>query len=76
MGIYVLFTVPPTWVNEPEDSFVILGNSVILDCLTSGLPQPKLTWKKASGRINRIKKDQSMYIKKINLFKNARKIKL
>ncbi|XP_062570430.1 cell adhesion molecule DSCAM-like isoform X2 [Saccostrea cucullata] len=41
--------VPPRWVMEPGDSFVILKNSVSLDCLTTGTPVPMITWKKALG---------------------------
>lgn len=41
--------VPPTWINEPEDSFVILKKNVILDCLTNGIPAPKISWKKGLG---------------------------
>ena len=34
---------------EPGDSFVILKNSVSLDCLTTGSPKPTIEWKKAIG---------------------------
>lgn len=36
---------------EPGDSFVILKNSVSLDCLTTGSPKPTIQWKKAIGMI-------------------------
>lgn len=42
--------VPPRWVMEPGDSFVILKNSVSLDCLTTGSPKPTIQWKKAIGK--------------------------
>lgn len=38
--------VPPRWVLEPESSFVVLGRSVVIDCITDGDPQPKNVWKK------------------------------
>ncbi|XP_059143240.1 cell adhesion molecule DSCAM-like [Physella acuta] len=42
--------VPPRWVMEPEDSFVILHESVQLDCLADGTPDPQVVWKKAEGQ--------------------------
>ncbi|CAL1548258.1 unnamed protein product, partial [Lymnaea stagnalis] len=41
--------VPPRWVMEPEDSFVILHESVQLDCQADGTPDPQVVWKKAEG---------------------------
>jgi hypothetical protein len=43
--------VPPRWVMEPGDSFVILKKSVALDCLTTGTPEPVITWQKALGQL-------------------------
>ncbi|CAG5122899.1 unnamed protein product, partial [Candidula unifasciata] len=42
--------VPPRWVMEPEDSFVILHESVQLYCQADGTPQPQVVWKKAEGQ--------------------------
>jgi hypothetical protein len=47
--MFCFISVPPRWVIEPEDSFVILKKSVILDCLSYGIPIPKISWKKALG---------------------------
>ncbi|XP_046582612.1 Down syndrome cell adhesion molecule homolog [Haliotis rubra] len=41
--------VPPRWVVEPHDSFVVLHQSVQLDCQTAGTPDPEVTWRKAIG---------------------------
>ncbi|XP_074653669.1 cell adhesion molecule Dscam1-like [Tubulanus polymorphus] len=41
--------VPPRWVVEPDDSYVVLDKSVTLDCQTTGTPEPKIIWKKAKG---------------------------
>ncbi|KAK3107290.1 hypothetical protein FSP39_011199 [Pinctada imbricata] len=41
--------VPPRWIIEPNDAFVILRGTVSLDCLTTGTPEPLITWKKANG---------------------------
>ncbi|GFO29921.1 Down syndrome cell adhesion molecule [Plakobranchus ocellatus] len=42
--------VPPHWVVEPQDSYVILHESVRLDCQADGTPDPEVVWKKAEGR--------------------------
>ncbi|KAK3760237.1 hypothetical protein RRG08_052186 [Elysia crispata] len=41
--------VPPRWVVEPQDSYVILHQSVRLDCQADGTPAPEVIWKKAEG---------------------------
>lgn len=41
--------VPPRWIYEPQDSSVISGKNVIIDCQADGLPKPSITWKKAIG---------------------------
>ncbi|XP_064651143.1 cell adhesion molecule DSCAM-like isoform X4 [Lineus longissimus] len=41
--------VPPRWVVEPEDSFVVLKTDVIIDCQTTGTPEPTVQWKKAKA---------------------------
>ncbi|GAB1598659.1 Down syndrome cell adhesion molecule-like isoform X2, partial [Argonauta hians] len=42
--------VPPQWVIQPKDSFVVLGKSVLLSCKTTGIPTPSVIWQKAKGR--------------------------
>ncbi|KAF2366688.1 Fibronectin type III [Trinorchestia longiramus] len=43
--------VPPTWVTEPRDASVALGEALVVPCSARGFPQPKVTWlrKTASG---------------------------
>ncbi|PRD34283.1 UNVERIFIED_CONTAM: Dscam2 [Trichonephila clavipes] len=43
------FLVPPRWVIEPSDVFVVKGRSIIVDCQTEGFPQPRVRWTKAEG---------------------------
>jgi len=38
--------VPPRWKVEPQDSSVVLGHSVIVDCQSDADPEPVVTWKK------------------------------
>ncbi|KAK7466725.1 hypothetical protein BaRGS_00037167, partial [Batillaria attramentaria] len=55
--------VPPRWVVEPEDSFVVLYETVQLDCQTAGTPDPRIQWKKAedatSGNYRPVQLEQS-----------------
>ncbi|KAG8193109.1 hypothetical protein JTE90_013867 [Oedothorax gibbosus] len=41
--------VPPRWVIEPSDVFVVKGRSITVDCQTEGFPQPRVRWTKAEG---------------------------
>ncbi|XP_053408969.1 cell adhesion molecule DSCAM-like isoform X3 [Mercenaria mercenaria] len=41
--------VPPRWVVEPEDTFVIRQKSVFLDCHATGIPEPRITWSENKG---------------------------
>ena len=43
-------TVPPTWILEPRDMSVSLGETVVLQCLARGFPPPTVTWKRESGK--------------------------
>ena len=49
LALTVCVAVPPRWVVEPEDSFVVLHQTVQLDCQTAGTPEPTIQWKKAEG---------------------------
>ena len=61
-----MFLVPPHWISQPQDSFVVLGHSVWIDCRSSGTPEPTVMWKKARG------KDLVESIRKQNLPKPRR----
>lgn len=39
----------PEWIEIPEDTEVILGSSGTLNCMASGIPDPKVTWSKTDG---------------------------
>ncbi|KPM10841.1 cell adhesion molecule-like protein 14 [Sarcoptes scabiei] len=43
---------PPQWLAEPQDTQVILHQSVRIDCLASGSPKPFTTWKRATGKFD------------------------
>ncbi|GFQ96052.1 down syndrome cell adhesion molecule-like protein Dscam2 [Trichonephila clavata] len=45
----VSHVVPPRWVIEPSDVFVVKGRSITVDCQTEGFPQPRVRWTKAEG---------------------------
>ncbi|XP_054724764.1 cell adhesion molecule Dscam2-like [Uloborus diversus] len=45
----VIVNVPPKWIVEPKNSFAILGQGVVMDCVAEGYPIPKIHWKKATG---------------------------
>lgn len=38
--------VPPSWISEPSDVSVQVGEEVQFPCLTSGSPKPQVTWTK------------------------------
>lgn len=41
--------IAPNITRGPQDSTVIDGMSVILNCETSGAPRPAITWQKGKG---------------------------
>ncbi len=46
----IVNTVPPRWAVEPQNAFVVLGGSVVINCSAVGDPQPVVVWKKDTGR--------------------------
>ncbi|XP_049948087.1 Down syndrome cell adhesion molecule-like protein 1 [Schistocerca serialis cubense] len=40
--------VPPTWRHEPNDTEVVLGSSLMVDCAADGSPLPSILWRKES----------------------------
>lgn len=51
MGGYVvkqllLFPEPPSFVKPMENKEIIAGEPIVLECMASGSPKPKLTWRK------------------------------
>ena len=49
---YIL--VSPRWTVEPTDKQFAQGSDAKIDCKADGFPQPKITWKKAVGKINEV----------------------
>ncbi|XP_023225163.1 peroxidasin-like protein [Centruroides sculpturatus] len=45
----LLVEAPPQWIEEPQDTTVILENSVIIKCSAIGSPVPNVTWRKISA---------------------------
>ena len=43
--------VRPRWTVEPTDKQFAQGSDAKIDCKADGFPQPKITWKKAVGKI-------------------------
>lgn len=41
----------PRWVQIPEDITASIGETVLIKCVASGSPKPKISWKKYSGEI-------------------------
>ena len=43
--------VSPRWTVEPTDKQFAQGSDAKIDCKADGFPQPKISWKKAVGKI-------------------------
>ncbi|XP_022236625.1 Down syndrome cell adhesion molecule-like protein Dscam2, partial [Limulus polyphemus] len=39
--------VPPYWMIEPTNTYVVLNEPVNINCLAKGYPVPRITWKRA-----------------------------
>ena len=44
-------TVPPRWIVEPENTAVIAGEDVVLQCYATGTPLPLVTWRIYQGKL-------------------------
>ncbi len=52
MDLIVIFIlVRPRWTVEPTDKQFAQGSDAKIDCKADGFPQPKISWKKAVGKI-------------------------
>lgn len=38
----------PSWLIEPKNTFVVIGQTAAIDCSAEGSPSPRISWKKAS----------------------------
>ncbi|KAH3692730.1 hypothetical protein DPMN_193884 [Dreissena polymorpha] len=45
--------VPSSWIIKPEDTSVIRLNSVVIDCLVTGIPEPSVTWSEQKAHLSR-----------------------
>ncbi|KFM75225.1 Down syndrome cell adhesion molecule-like protein, partial [Stegodyphus mimosarum] len=45
----MIVNVPPRWKVEPTNNFAVVGQSVTMDCIAEGYPNPRIFWKKATG---------------------------
>lgn len=41
--------VPPRWIQEPQDTALMLGQSVVIPCEADGYPEPEITWMKGGN---------------------------
>ena len=46
LNLIWFFAVPPKWVSMPEDTHVRYGSTCYVKCQASGVPQPKIVWKR------------------------------
>lgn len=51
----VLFIVAPRWVMEPQDTALMLGQAVVINCEAEGYPHPTITWLKGGNKNGRKK---------------------
>lgn len=52
----VFFVVAPRWMMEPQDTALMLGQAVVVNCEADGYPQPQIMWAKGGNNIkDRIK---------------------
>lgn len=49
---YVLAS--PKWVKQPMDITAVIGEALGVNCVASGSPNPRISWKKYSGIISYI----------------------
>jgi Down syndrome cell adhesion molecule len=45
--------VPPSWLFEPQDTNVMLGNPIAINCEANGYPRPVITWFKAKNKASK-----------------------
>lgn len=41
---------PPRWIHEPQDTALMLGNAVVINCEADGYPVTEITWLKGGNR--------------------------
>lgn len=46
------FIVPPRWIREPQDTALMLGQAVVINCEAEGYPKPEITFLKGGNKSN------------------------
>ena len=46
LTLYCYFSEPPSFSKKMEDKEVRVGEAIVLECMASGSPKPKLHWNK------------------------------
>ena len=49
LTFFFLNLVRPRWTVEPTDKQFAQGSDAKVDCKADGFPQPRISWKKATG---------------------------
>lgn len=47
----ISFSVAPKWLEEPNNSSLLLGRRGAVSCSASGYPQPQVHWMKKDGMV-------------------------
>ncbi|XP_060516116.1 cell adhesion molecule Dscam2 [Cylas formicarius] len=46
----LMVKVAPQWIIEPQNVSALLGNSILIQCLAKGFPEPTISWLKGQGK--------------------------
>ncbi|XP_031617665.1 Down syndrome cell adhesion molecule-like protein Dscam2 isoform X3 [Contarinia nasturtii] len=49
----LLVKVAPRWIQEPQDTALMLGNALVINCEAEGYPEPEITWFKGEGKLSK-----------------------
>lgn len=49
--MFIYFTVPPSWIKEPKDVNLRMGEEYSVECVADGLPKPNVKWISPSGKV-------------------------
>lgn len=49
VSVFIPFVVPPRWIREPQDTALMLGNAISINCEAEGYPEPEITWLKGGN---------------------------
>ncbi|XP_049786375.1 Down syndrome cell adhesion molecule-like protein Dscam2 [Schistocerca cancellata] len=63
--------VPPSWLHEPADVSVLMGDSVIVPCDADGSPKPTILWKRESDRPQSLYQDDTFQTNNFKVLHNG-----